>query len=98
MESLSFQADMGQYDYRSQRKIDATEYKWQFKEIKPLTNSATLLQFRINNRPFPFCPREMGLHLHVKFKVADIKTPAYHNDSTKFIVDPINNFGYSGIR
>ena len=98
MESLSLQADKGQYNYRPQRKIDATEYKWQFEDIKPLTNSSTPLQFRIDDRPFPFCPREMELHLRVKFKVADEKAPAYHSNTTKFIVGPVNNFGYSCIR
>ena len=68
MESLSLQADKGQYDYRPQRKIDTTEYKWLFEDIKPLTNSSTPLQFRIDDRPFPFCPREMGLHLRVNLK------------------------------
>ena len=98
MEALSLQADKGQYDYRPQRKIDATEYKWQFEDIKPLTNSSTPLQFRIDDRPFPFCPREMELHLRVKFKVADAKAPAYHNNTSLFIVGPVNNFGYSCIR
>lgn len=98
MESLSLQADKGQYDYRPQRKIDATEYKWQFEDIKPLTDSSTTLQFRIDDRPFPFCPREMELHLRVKFKVAEAKAPAYHSSTSQFIVGPVNNFGYSCIR
>lgn len=97
MESLSLQADKGQYDYRPQRMIDATEYKWQFEDIKPLTNSATPLQFRIDDRPFPFCPREMELHLRVKFKVADQKAKAYHSNTALLIVGPVNNFGYSCI-
>ena len=92
------QADKGQYDYRPQHKIDATEYKWQFEDIKPLTNSSTPMQFRIDDRPFPFCLREMELHLRVKFIVAAAKAPAYHNDTTKFIVGPVNNFGNSCIR
>ena len=41
MESLSLQADKGRYDYRPQRNIDPTEYKWQSEDIKPLTNSST---------------------------------------------------------
>ena len=98
MESLSLQADKGQYDYRPQRKIDATEYKWQFEDIKPLTNSSTPLQFRIDDRPFPFCPREMELHLRVKFKVVTVKAPAYHTNTSQFIAGPVNNFGYSCIR
>lgn len=98
MEALSLQADRGQYDYRPQRKIDATEYKWQFEDIKPLTNSSSPLQFRIDDRPYPFCPREMELHLRVKFQVADSKAPAYHNTTSNLIVGPVNHFGYSCIR
>ncbi|XP_078344073.1 uncharacterized protein F54H12.2-like [Oculina patagonica] len=98
MESLSLQADKGQYDYRPQRKIDATEYKWQFEDIKPLTHSSTPLQFRIDDRPYPFCPREMELHLRVKFKEGNTKALAYHNSTSNLIVGPVNNFGYSCIR
>ena len=98
MESLSLRVDKGQYDYRPQRKIDTTEYKWQFEDIKPLTNSSTPLQFRIDDRPFPFCPREMELHLRVKFKVGSVKAPIYHATTSLFIVGPVNNFGYSCIR
>ena len=98
MDTVSLQADKGQYDYRPPRKIDVTEYKWQFEDIKPLTNSSTPLQFRIDDRPFPFCPREMELHLRVKFKAKGIKAPRYHSDTSSFIVGPVNNFGYSCIR
>ena len=97
MESLSLQADKGQYDYRPQRKIDTNEYKWQFEDIKPLTNLSTPLQFRIDDRLFPFCQHEMEHHLRVKLKVANAKAPVYHIDTTKFIVGPVNNFGYSCI-
>ena len=98
MEPLSLEADKGQYDYRPVRKIDATEYKWQFEDIKPLTASTTPLQFRIDDRPYPFCPREMELHLGVAFKVGDTAAEAYHSTTTKFIAGPVNNFGYSCIR
>ena len=97
MESLSLQAEKGQYNYRPQPKIDATKYKWQFEDIKPLTNSSTALQFRIDDRLFPFCPREMELHLRVKFKVGSGNALTYHNDTSKLIVGPINSFGYSCI-
>ena len=97
MESLSLQADKGQYDYRAQRKIDATKYKSQFEDIKPLTNSSTPLQFRIDDRPFPICQREMEQHLRVKFKVGSGNALAYHSDTSKFIVGPVNNFGYNCI-
>ena len=96
--TLSLKEDRGPYNYRSQRPIDATEYKWQFEHIKPLTNSSTALQFRVDDRPYPFCPWEMELHLKVKFKVAVTKAPAYHNTTTQFIVRPVDNFGYSSIR
>ena len=96
--TLSLKEDRGPYNYRPQRPIDATEYKWQFEDIKPLTPSSTPLQFRIDDRPYPFCPREMELHLKVKFKLADAKAPAYHNTTTQFIIGPVNNFGYSCIR
>ena len=59
MESLSLQANKGQYNYLSQCKIDATKYKWQFEDIKPLTNSSTPLQICIDDRPFPFWVREI---------------------------------------
>ena len=39
--TLTLQEDRGQYNYRPPRLIDATEYKWQFEDIKLLTNSAT---------------------------------------------------------
>ena len=96
--TLTLQEDRGQYNYRPPRLIDATEYKWQFEDIKPLTNSATPLQFRIDDRPYPFCPREMELHLKIKFIVGGIKAPAYHNNTANFIAGPVNNFGYSCIR
>lgn len=86
MESLSLQAHEGLYNYRPQRKIDATQYKWQFEDIKPLT---TPLQFCFDNHPFPFYPREMELHLHVKFKVSRPRPSTYHNDTSKFIVGPM---------
>ena len=35
--TLSLKDDRGPYNYRPQRPIDATEYKWQFEDIKPLT-------------------------------------------------------------
>ena len=59
--TLSLKEDRGPYNYRPQRPTDATEYKWQFEDIKPLTTSSTPLQFRIDDRPYPFCPREMEL-------------------------------------
>ena len=90
--TLSLKEDRGPYNYRPQRPIDATEYKWQFEDIKPLTTSSTPLQFRIDDRPYPFCPREMELHLKVKFKLADAKAPAYHNTTTQFIIGPVNNW------
>lgn len=98
MGPLSLEADKGQYDYRPVRKIDATEYKWQFEDIKPLTDSTTPLQFRIDDRPYPFYPREMELHLGVSFKLADAYADPYHQVTNKFIVGPVNNFGYSCIR
>ena len=55
------------------------------------------MQFRIDDQPFPFCPREMELHLRVKFKVVTVKAAAYHNNTSLFIVGPVNNFGYSYI-
>ena len=98
IKTLSLKEDQGPYNYRPQRPIDATEYKWQFEDIKPLTISSTPLQFRIDDRPYPFCPREMELHLKVKLKLADAKAPVHHNTTTKFIIGPVNNFGYSYIR
>ena len=95
--TLTLQEDRGQYNYRPPRLIDATEYKWQFEDIKPLTNSATPLQFRIDDRPYPFCPREMELHLKIKFTVGGVKAPAYHTNTANFIAGPVNNFGYSCI-
>ena len=94
----SLKEDRGPYNYRPQRPIDATEYKWQFEDIKPLTPSSTPLQFRIDDRPYPFCPREMELHLKVNFKLAEAKAPAYHNTTTDFIIGPVNNVKYSCIR
>ena len=85
MESLSLQADKGQYDYRPQHKIDATEDKWQFEDMKPLTNSSTPLQFRIDDWPFPFCLCEMELHLQVKLVVAAFTAPAYHSNTSRVV-------------
>ena len=96
--TLTLQEDRGQYDYRPSRRIDATEHKWQFEDIKPLTTSSTPLQFRIDDRPYPFCPREMELHLRIKFKVGSSKAPTYHSNTANLIVGPVNNFGYSCIR
>lgn len=95
---ISVQADQAPYDYRPQRVVDGTEYKWQFEDIKPLTTSSTPLQFRIDNRPFPFCPHEVELHLKVKFLEKTSAAPAYHSTTTKLIIGPVNNFGYSCIR
>ena len=39
----------------------------------------------------------MELHFSVKFKVVDNKAPAYHSNTSKFIMGPVNNFGYSCI-
>ena len=93
MESLSLQANTGQYDYQPQHKINATKCEWHFDDIKPLTNLSTPLQFCINHSQFPFCPREKELHLRVKFKVADETAPGYHSSTSKFIVEPVNNLG-----
>ena len=66
-------------------------------DIKPLMTSSTRLQFHIEERTFPFCLCEMELHLHVKFKVVDDKVLTSHSNTSKFIMGPINNFGYSCI-
>ena len=68
---------------------------WRHQTLDELVH---LLQFRTDDHPFRFCLREMELHLRVKFKVADETAPAYHNNTAKFIVGPVNDFGYSCIR
>ena len=95
--TLTLQEDQGQYDYCPSHRIDATEHKLQFEDIKPLTSSYTPLQFRIDDQPYPFCPREMEFHIRIKFKVGSSKAPAYHSNTARLIVGPVNNFGYSCI-
>ena len=90
MELLSFQDDKGQYNYQPQHKINATKYKWQFDDIKPLTNLSTPMQFYIDDSPVTFCPQEIELHLRVKFKVPDEVAPGYHSNTSIFIVGPVN--------
>ena len=90
MESLSLQDDKGQYNYQPQHKINATKYKWQFDDIKPLTNLSTPMQFYIDDSPFTFCPQEIELHLTVKFKAPDEIAPGYHSNTSIFIVGPVN--------
>ena len=91
--TLSLKEDRGPYNYRPQRPIDATEYKWQFEDIKPLTTSSTPLQFRIDDRPYPFCPREMELHLKVKFKLADPKRQPITTPPPNSSLDPSITLG-----
>lgn len=95
-DNVSLQVDQGQYEYRPVRRINVTEYKWQFEDVKPLVNASNPLKFKIDDRPYPFCPREMELHLNVQFyKDKGANTKA--NLTAPFVL-PVNNFGYSCIR
>lgn len=66
-DNVSLQVDQGPYEYRPVRRINVTEYKWKFEDIKPLTTDTNPLRFRVDDRPYPFCPREVELHLVVHF-------------------------------
>ena len=92
------QADKGLYNYRPPREIDATEYKWHFEDVKPQTHSTVPLKFRLDDRPYPFCPNEIELHLKVHFKLGSSKAPVNDFSTNQAIVGPVNNFGYSCIR
>ena len=99
-DNVSLQVDQGPYEYRPVRRINVTEYKWQFEDVKPLTNSQKYLLFRVDDRPYPFCPREMELHLVVRFyqDKANNTLAAYNETNSKVRVLPVNNFGYSCIQ
>ena len=87
------QADQGLYNYRPPQEIDATEYKWHFADVKPQTNSSNPLQFRLVDRPYPFCTNEIERHLKVHFKLGSSKAPVNDFTTNQAIVGPVNNFG-----
>lgn len=96
-DNVSLQVDKGQYEYRPVRRINVTEYKWQFEDIKPLINDANPLKFKVDDRPYPFCPREVELHLYVRFwETKGTKLATVGASGIRVV--PVNNFGYSCIR
>lgn len=98
-DNLSFHVDEGQYNFRPVRHINVTEYKWQFEDVKPLTAAwEPSLQFRIDDRPYPFCPREIELHLFVRYYKDGISNRADGTATSGAKVIPVNNFRYSCIR
>ena len=100
--AVSVQAHTGAFDYHPTRVIDGTEYKWNFEDIKPLTDSTSPLKFCMADRPFLFCPAKVELHLKEKFKVGNRAAPTYPSagdkDGSTLVVGPVKNFSYICIR
>ena len=75
MESLSLQADKGQYHYQPQHKINATKCEWQFDDIKPLAQNSTVeYEFNVcpmhwnvtQNQPDKTSQHQSGILHHIQ--------------------------------